>query len=192
MGCTSSQTTAAWVPFTCYNPSGTDLPNTDPPWGDRSGSKTAPVWAPLFMDPQVQLEPTPAQVLHVVTGFSGCGVLHKLQWNSLSHHGLHLRLREGISALAPELSPSLRPWYKKTLCHLIFTLLASAVQDFFPHKMLSQRYYHHCWWVWPWPVVDPSWSQLATALSDTGEDPRYPCGPYLLTKPCYTNLREKA
>jgi len=67
------------------------------------------------------------------------------------------------------------PWCLQSCFSHIFSLLSPAAEccyaGFFTFlNTLSYGYYYHCWWGRPWPAVDPSWSQPALAILDTGED----------------------
>ena len=48
----------------------------------------------------------------------------------------------------------------------------AALGFFFFLNVLSQRCYHCCWLIQPWPLLGPSWSRLALTLLDIKEASR--------------------
>jgi len=105
-----------------------------------------------------------------------CGVLHGLQGDSLPHHGLHHGLQGKTSAPAPGAPPPPSSALTLVSAELFLSHRLTPLSrllcncKFFPFlNMLSQRCYHRRWLARPWPAAGPSESQLALALSDTGE-----------------------
>jgi len=80
----------------------------------------------------------------------------------------------GISAPVPGAPPAPSSALTLGSCRAValtysHSSLSSAAGFFSFLNTLSQKCYHHRWWARPWPAAGASWSQLALALSDTGE-----------------------
>lgn len=121
----------------------------------------------------------------------GCGLSHIISVSS----GEDCR---GIFASMPGACPL--PPASLTWCllgcfsHILTPVSCCNCEGGFCHflNLLSQRRY--CWWAPPWPVADPSWSQLALASSAIGEASRsfcrsHPCSPPSITKTLASNTK---
>lgn len=144
----------------------------------------------------------PSSIYLIKWGSSvGCTWNSTPPWASMGSRGTAWVTRvftgiwKGISALVPGTPPS--PPSLTLVCAKITYISTLLVQlplysNFPPFfTLLSNRSYHYCWWTWPMPAADPSWSWLALAFLDMGEacdsfSQSHP-GELMLLKPAHAN-----